>query len=191
MLNINCYCSGKLQQHGIREPSALAESGTIFHNEPKTLSWKSLFPTWWSLRAKRCGNCLCSSCICTKMSSFSSSNVMKGWLSNYFCSSKGAPQGSVLGPLLFLICGRSSCNCWRKPCITIFFRRRCVIVLFTNSNGGVQRPKFSPGRSLRGEILAKTYSRRGPITLLFSGTSLFSVRAYYIDRVCKWWRHKT
>ena len=45
ILNINCYCSGKLQQHGIREPSALAESGTIFHNEPKTLSWKSLFTT--------------------------------------------------------------------------------------------------------------------------------------------------
>ena len=33
------------------------------------------FPTRWSLRAKRCGNCLCSSCICNKMSSFSPSNL--------------------------------------------------------------------------------------------------------------------
>ena len=37
---------------------------------PNLTYFHSPFPTWWSLRAKRCGNCLCSSCICTKMSYF-------------------------------------------------------------------------------------------------------------------------
>ena len=40
------------------------------------------FPTWRSLRAKRRGNCLCFSCVCTKMSSFSSSNVVSLLMNN-------------------------------------------------------------------------------------------------------------
>ena len=40
---------------------------TISTTEASSGREKSLFLTWWSLRAKRCGNCLCSSCICTKI----------------------------------------------------------------------------------------------------------------------------
>ena len=43
----------------------------IFFRTPliKNTTILDAFPTWWSLRAKRCGNCLCSSCICNKMCS--------------------------------------------------------------------------------------------------------------------------
>ena len=61
--------SGKKVSFNLPSAIELLETADVVKN-------LALFPTWWSLRAKRCANCLCSSCVCTKMSSFSSSNVI-------------------------------------------------------------------------------------------------------------------
>ena len=107
------------------------------HQVGKRDKGKSLFPTWWSLRAKRRGNCLCSSCICTKMSSFSSSNVKE----------KSTEKGDCGPPTRKC---EAFCWTWTKrylPTWQTGVKRICEIARHTNGSSSNEIYKFLDRRA--------------------------------------------